>query len=153
MPPYLITNTRLFNGDTVTSTSTNILIENGHIAQISESQPSSLPPETITINGSGKTLIPGLIDAHVHAFREELSLKRAIKYGVTTVLDMHNEPTWFRYLKDIADERNDVADIRSACHAATVKDGWPATLVRVTTKDDSVCFFLSALGWRGMGVC
>ena len=141
MPPYLITNTRLFNGDTVTSTSTNILIENGHIAQISESQPSSLPPETITINGSGKTLIPGLIDAHVHAFREELSLRRAIKYGVTTVLDMHNEPTWFRYLKDIADERNDVADIRSACHAATVKDGWPATLVRVTTKDDSVCFF------------
>lgn len=53
---------------------------------------------------------------------------------------MQNEPAFFHYLKRIADECNDVADVRSACHAATVKDGWPATFLKVTAKDDSVCF-------------
>lgn len=58
---------------------------------------------------------------------------------MTTVIDLHNEPDWFRELKHAARSRNDVADIKSACYAATVRDGWPGDLVRGVMQGVEVC--------------
>lgn len=41
------------------------------------------------IDAAGRTVIPGLIDAHVHA--EAWTLPVLLKYGVTTVRDLHND--------------------------------------------------------------
>lgn len=93
-------------------------------------------PEWTIVDGSDSTLIPGLTDAHVHVYQDLTFIETAIQYGVTTVLDMHNESEWSKKMKAIADERNDVADIRSAGLAATVKNGWPSAILRMTAAAD-----------------
>jgi imidazolonepropionase-like amidohydrolase len=45
-----------------------------------------IPQGAEIIEGSGQTLLPGLIDSHVHAFPG--ALERALLFGVTTELDM-----------------------------------------------------------------
>jgi dihydroorotase-like cyclic amidohydrolase len=39
------------------------------------------------VDGAGATLLPGLIDAHAHVRNDE-DLRQALRFGVTTVLDM-----------------------------------------------------------------
>src|SRR5882762_10332317 len=47
------------------------------------------PPESaVVIDGAGRTLLPGLIDAHVHIGGHAETLEQAAALGLTTVLDM-----------------------------------------------------------------
>jgi cytosine/adenosine deaminase-related metal-dependent hydrolase len=93
------------------------------------------------VDASGCTLLPGLIDAHMHVFQDVELLEIAMRYGVTTVLDMHNEPEWFKAMSAIAGERKDVADIKSACYAATIKNGWPSAIVKLVSQEPNVGAF------------
>ena len=45
-----------------------------------------------SVEASGRTLLPGLIDAHVHV--EPWTLPLFLKYGVTSVRDVHNDPSY-----------------------------------------------------------
>ncbi|KAJ5974809.1 hypothetical protein N7481_008516 [Penicillium waksmanii] len=136
MSPTLITNVRIFDGLSVVSDCGYILIEFGNIQQISKFPLPTAPGWNI-VDGSNSTLIPGLIDAHVHVYQDLKFIETAIQYGVTTVLDMHNESEWFKKMKLVADEKNDVADIQSAGLAATVKNGWPSAILRMTAAADA----------------
>ena len=49
-----------------------------------------IPAGAEVIDGDGKTLLPGLIDAHTHIFSED-ALRQALIFGVTTELDMFME--------------------------------------------------------------
>ena len=50
--------------------------------------PETVFPKNATIiNGEGHTLLPGLIDAHVHVISRE-ALRQSLNFGVTTVIDM-----------------------------------------------------------------
>ena len=63
-------NVRIFNGTSdQLSTPSNVLIMGNVITAISTT-PIAAPPETsvTTIQGNGRTLMPGLIDNHVHIF-------------------------------------------------------------------------------------
>jgi dihydroorotase-like cyclic amidohydrolase len=135
---YLITHVRIFDGERVTLEDAHVLIENGRIASISSNIPPILPEGCVQIPGSGCTLLPGLIDSHVHVYNDATFLRNALRFGVTTVLDMHNEPHWFQEMKQMAVARNDVADILSACYAATVKGGWPAAIIQLTADSPQV---------------
>ena len=138
MAPYLISDVRVFDGDSVLYDHGYILTENNLIKAVSLEKPALLPSDTTVVEGSGCTILPGLIDAHVHAFNHRSLLTKAIQYGVTTVIDMHNEPDWFQGLKKIANERNNVSDIKSVCHAATIRNGWPAPIVKMTSSEPDV---------------
>ncbi|CEN59979.1 hypothetical protein ASPCAL02420 [Aspergillus calidoustus] len=135
---YLITHVRIFDGERVTLEDAHVLLENGRIASISSNIPPVLPEGCVQIPGSGCTLLPGLIDSHVHVYNDATFLCNALRFGVTTVLDMHNEPHWFQEMKQLAVARDDVADILSACYAATVKDGWPAAIIQLTADSPQV---------------
>lgn len=135
MSSTLIANVCIFDGVSISSECGHVLLDGGRIKEASD-QPLSTPPSCTIIDGSGCTLIPGLIDAHVHVYQDAPFLETAVQYGVTTVLDMHNELEWFKEMKAIADKRNDVADVQSAGLAATVKDGWPSAIVRLTSASD-----------------
>jgi imidazolonepropionase-like amidohydrolase len=77
------------------------------------------------IDGSGATLIPGLIDAHAHV-RSVDDLQEALRFGVTTVLDMAASgvtPEAMSILRRTAASRMDLADLRSAGFAATAPGG------------------------------
>ncbi len=56
---------RIFDGKSETLTSGNVLVEGNLIKQISSGPIRSGAGATV-IDGSGRTLLPGLIDAHEH---------------------------------------------------------------------------------------
>lgn len=72
----------------------SVIISNGIIVEIGKFHQLNTKSETTVIDGTGKYLIPGLIDSHVHLMfggdengQKELLLKM-LKTGVTTVQDL-----------------------------------------------------------------
>ena len=64
---FLIRNTRIFTGDGKVIENGAVLVRDGKIAAIFEGtapDPDQLKAEVV--EGAGKTLLPGLIDAHIH---------------------------------------------------------------------------------------
>jgi imidazolonepropionase-like amidohydrolase len=94
----------------------SVLIRDGRIAQVASSIDAA---GAEIISGKGRTLIPGLIDAHTHV-RSALDLEKALAFGVTTVLSLNMDPALAARLKKPAPDR---ADLLSAGSAATVPDG------------------------------
>ncbi|WP_334125301.1 amidohydrolase family protein [Empedobacter brevis] len=63
----LIENVRILDHQTKSLTSPmNVLVSGQKIQKISRSAISANEPDVVKINGGGKTLMPGLIDVHVH---------------------------------------------------------------------------------------
>jgi imidazolonepropionase-like amidohydrolase len=81
---FVIRNVRVFDGEK-TIPRTNVVVRQGSIASVGD----EVPPDIEAIDGEGRTLFPGLIDAHTHAFGD--ALERALAFGVTTELDMFTE--------------------------------------------------------------
>src|SRR5690349_19233128 len=100
MAQTIIHSVRLFDGTDVHESATvSVSAESGQITTVSlSSGPSGptttpYPAGTTVIDGTGHTLLPGLIEGHIHAHAQHLPpgedrdsvLKPAIKCGVTTV--------------------------------------------------------------------
>lgn len=81
MPGTVITGVRIFDGEGVSGPST-VVIDGGVIADRRDAH-----PDDTVVDASGATLLPGLIDAHVHVDKRE-HLESAARWGVTTMLDM-----------------------------------------------------------------
>lgn len=114
--PVLFQKVRLFDGVKVTP-EIDILIERGKIKEIGQNLPVG---NATVINGAGKTLLPGLIDAHVHVHGAE-TLEQALIFGVTTEFDMMMHPRLEAMLK--ATDNNSRAAFFSAGNPATVPGG------------------------------
>jgi imidazolonepropionase-like amidohydrolase len=85
----------------------------------------SVPTGATIIDAHGGTLMPGLIDSHVHT--DINGLHDALLFGVTTELEMMGH--WSsRKRKKIA-ERDDIADIRSAGMGVTPPGGHPSQYI------------------------
>jgi imidazolonepropionase-like amidohydrolase len=114
--PILFQKVRVFDGTKVIA-ETDVLIQGGKIKEIG---PNLVVGEAQVVDGAGKTLLPGLIDAHVHVHSAE-TLEQALLFGVTTELDMMMSPRLEQQLK-LAD-REDRAQFFSAGFPATVPGG------------------------------
>ena len=64
-----------------------IIVRNGHIESVAQVNQIQVPRGAERINLAGKTIIPGLIDAHGHV--ERWAAARYVAWGVTTVRDLH----------------------------------------------------------------
>ncbi|HEX9929763.1 MAG TPA: amidohydrolase family protein [Pyrinomonadaceae bacterium] len=67
-----------------------VLIENGRIAGVGKRSEVRLPKGIKIIDGSGKTLLPGLFDTHAHATQAEW-FPASLAAGITTMRDAANE--------------------------------------------------------------
>jgi imidazolonepropionase-like amidohydrolase len=139
MSNYLISSVRVFDGSSVIYKSGYVHFANGILLGISAHRPADIPGDCIEISGEGCTLLPGLIDGHVHVYNQIYGLEESLKYGVTTVLDLHNETTWADDAKRTARERNDVADILSSYNSATIPNGWPRDVFAALDPSEGVC--------------
>jgi imidazolonepropionase-like amidohydrolase len=71
----LINNVQIFNGKDEKTITGNVLIVNNLISKISAAPiPTNKSGETTIIDGKGKFLMPGLIDAHTHIMMESLNI-------------------------------------------------------------------------------
>ena len=125
--PQLIQDVRVFDGEHVHE-HRNVLIENGKITRISD---ASLKVRGAKIvDGRGRTLLPGLFDAHVHMPNNmEDAARQALELGVTTQLDMFTSEDRLKRIKKMeAEDTPDLADVRSAGVGATVPGGHPTQM-------------------------
>ncbi|WP_376691706.1 amidohydrolase family protein [Wenzhouxiangella sp. EGI_FJ10409] len=115
-----ITNVRLFDGEQVIENAT-LLIADGRIAQAGRNVP--VPEAAAVVDGTGKTILPGLIDAHVHAYGS--ARNDALRMGVTTLLDMFRAPTDQSLVIQQREslQPTDQADLFSAGYLATAEGG------------------------------
>ncbi|NUW33153.1 amidohydrolase family protein [Nonomuraea sp. SMC257] len=126
----LIRATRVFDGEHCLPAA-DVLIDGDHIVAVtpaaSTPAPEAASPADVVIDGTGKTLMPGLIDAHTHTF--DGSLAQALAFGVTTELDMFCLPGNLARQRRTAAERDDVADLRSSGVLATAPGGHPSQIM------------------------
>lgn len=80
---FAVVDVRVFDGERVVPRAT-VVVRDGLIVAVGDAEP---PADLPRIDGSGRTLLPGLIDAHAHV-QSELALRDALRFGVTTALDM-----------------------------------------------------------------
>jgi adenine deaminase len=135
MSSTLIHNVRIFDGESVITENGCILFSNGLVQHVSLATPSPPLSADHIIDGTGHTILPGLIDAHVHIGDDEQHLAQCLAFGVTTVLEMFGEPENVSKVKKICGQRMDVADLKSACHGATIKGGWPGAPLLAFAED------------------
>jgi len=78
-----------------------VLIANGKIAEIGSSATAKIPPDAKKIDATGKYLIPGLTDAHVHLY-STIEFPLYLANGVTTVFNLDGRPAHLLWRKHAA---------------------------------------------------
>ncbi|MDR6993267.1 CIA30 family protein [Luteimonas sp. 3794] len=84
---FAIRDVRIFDGVDVIERGT-VVVRDGLIEAVGAHL--AVPDGITVIDGAGRTLLPGLIDAHVHAWGD--AQQDMLRVGVTTGLDMHGTP-------------------------------------------------------------
>ncbi|SOC35410.1 imidazolonepropionase-like amidohydrolase [Rhizobium subbaraonis] len=73
--PVAFTNIRLFDGTSETVRTGMRVLVDGKTIKVVESDTAPLPPEVEVVDCGGRTLMPGLIDAHVHVMMAAISMQ------------------------------------------------------------------------------
>ena len=118
-----IVNAKVFDG-TKSQDWTSVRFADGLITKCSVASAAQEGDEVI--DAGGGTVLPGLIDAHVHLVPGALA--QSLTFGVTTVLDMFSKPGLVARAKEEAGSRPDVADVRSSGVGATAPGGHPSMM-------------------------
>jgi imidazolonepropionase-like amidohydrolase len=129
--PYVIRDVRVFDGESVAERQT-VVISEGRIAAVGGSS-VAVPAGAEDVAGADRTLLPGLIDAHIHlpiAFPAE-ALQQTLAFGVTTAVVMWAGQTIVSQVKAFeAAGRPDVAAVLNAGTGATAPGGHPTQMDR-----------------------
>jgi imidazolonepropionase-like amidohydrolase len=126
--PLLIRDVRLFDGHRVFE-HRSVLVADGVIRAVGG--PAMPSNGAQLVDGRGKTLLPGIIDAHVHISPADpqSSLTQSARFGVTTDLDMFTSVDGIRKFKAIeAADPPGMADLRSAGVGASAAGGVPGNM-------------------------
>lgn len=111
-PALVITGTTLWDGSGAPARpSTTVVVEGGRIRCVGTAKACPAPRGATRIDGTGRFLLPGLIDTHVHLLLRQngvtdttikADLHDLLARGVTAVRDMGNNPPQLRIAVDSA---------------------------------------------------
>jgi imidazolonepropionase-like amidohydrolase len=132
-----------------------VLIRDGRIASITPTARASVPKRVRRINGSGKWLMPGLTDMHVHLLndrsqrlllrnpniqdgmlRDEDMFTLFIANGVTQVLDLQSMSETLRQRYDVETGHFLGPHIKTAAMIDGVPPEWPIGMLRVAATPE-----------------
>ena len=117
----LFDNVRVFDGERVINR-VDVLVSDGKIQAIGDKLESQV--KVLRVDGQGKTLLPGLFDAHVH-MKDGDDLALGAFFGITQKLDMGGQPHYVDLFQreqaaGLAKQR---ADVLGAGYAVTIVGG------------------------------
>lgn len=130
----VIKDVNLFDGERYRE-HVNIFFQDGLISEI-DSGDIKTTKASLVLQGTGKTIIPPLLNAHVHLWQEE-NLKEALRSGVFGLFDMHNTDEAAGYLRKFRDSTG-YSYFYSSGPGATVPGGHGTEYgIKVPTIDSS----------------
>jgi imidazolonepropionase-like amidohydrolase len=140
----LFRNVRVFDGTRLLP-ARDVLVTGGRIARVGGT--IKAPAGAQVVEGQGRTLLPGLIDAHTHSYGD--AGRAALAFGVTTELDMFSDVTTrkARKAEQAAGRANDRADMLSAGTLVTAPGGHGTEYgmrIPTLTRPDSAQAFVDA---------
>lgn len=156
-----IKNVRLFDGNNVHQNK-SVTFDSDSGTILSVDSDGTAPGGAEVIDGAGHTLLPGFIEAHMHAYDLHLPeggdfthvLRNPLKCGVTTVCDMHSDPEtihkWRAQLKeDVGNAKSGkgsvaMSDLKSSLYGATIAGGWPKPIVLGHNPTDELVAIVKA---------
>jgi imidazolonepropionase-like amidohydrolase len=103
-----------------------LVVSDGRIVAVGAATPEAirnLPVGTQVRNVSGKWIVPGLIDAHVHAESDD-DLKTMLRWGVTSVRLMAEDVAAAARLEAESRTRADIPQVFPAAPIFTTRGGW-----------------------------
>ena len=117
---FAIVGAKVFDGEAFRPEH-DVWVEDGRIRRVGRGL--DLPAEMARVDGRGRTLVPGLVDGHVHTFGG--TLNDAVRFGVTTVLDQFTDPQLAAEKRPAREAlgRENEADLFSAGMLATAAGG------------------------------
>ncbi len=68
-----------------------LVVDNGRVVAAGSAATTPIPADTARVSLAGKTVMPGLINAHGHANNVQRDLRLYASYGVTTVFSLGND--------------------------------------------------------------
>lgn len=117
---FAIRGVRVFDGEGFID-GANLVVREGRISAVGKA--AAIPSGIEVVEGRGRTVLPGLIDAHTHDWGE--AQRDALRFGVTTELEMmgavQSLPGYRSQRESLA--RTDQADVYSSGAAVTVPGG------------------------------
>jgi hypothetical protein len=125
---FVVRDVRLFDGERVTE-HRSVVVRDGVIADVGGAE-LAVPAGARVVEGRGRTLMPGFIDAHVHlSDSTDADLRQALAFGVTTVLDMFSGGERYERIEALRSaDAPDMADVRTAGIGASVPGGHPSQM-------------------------
>jgi len=69
-----------------------VIVEGSRIKAVGRRGQLAIPAGATVIRTEGRTILPGLIDGHVHL--RDYQIPMFLPYGVTTIADIHNDTAW-----------------------------------------------------------
>jgi len=137
---WLIRDARVFDGEQMHA-KRSVLVKDDKI--VDADFRGRAPAGAHIVDGAGRTLLPGLIDAHVHAYRH---LELPLMFGVTTQIDMFTGVATMQQMsaKMRSNDNRDQADMYSAGTLATVPGGhgteYGMAIPTLTRPDEAQAF-------------
>jgi imidazolonepropionase-like amidohydrolase len=141
MTSFIIRDVRIFTGEE-TIADGYIHVEDGKIKSVGPAE--NAPDAATVLSRPGHTLLPGLIDVHIHASKANpIALPQSLRFGVTTVCDMHNE---IQYVKKLREQTKlpDTADFKTTGQSATIENGWPIPVITAHDKSPETAAEIAA---------
>lgn len=126
----------------------DILVVNGKISLI-EDEIATFNEEIEVIDGSGKVLVPGFIDNHVHitggggegSFKTrvpEITLSKLIEGGITTVVGLLGTDSTTRSVENLIAKCKALVEEGISSYACTGSYGYPSVTITDSVKKDIV---------------
>ncbi len=103
-----------------------LVIRDGRVVSAGPATPGALaglPSDAKVVDVSGRWIVPGLIDAHVHAESDE-DLRTMLRWGVTSVRLMAEDVATSRQVAVSSRARRDVPEVFPAAPIFTIAGGW-----------------------------
>ena len=131
-----------------------LVIEANRIAFVGDAGAATVPPEATRVDGAGRFVIPGLVDMHVHAAREdraETFWPLFLAHGVTSAREMGSHVRGLLYWRAEAEHR--LGDAPRLVWSSPMLDGDPplhpeqAIVVRTPEEARTTVALMETLGF------
>jgi imidazolonepropionase-like amidohydrolase len=109
-----------------------VIVRDGRIGEVGPAGTLVVPPEVRQLDGRGKFLLPGLVDAHVHTLVTNAHHLLNLVNGVTTVREMCGFPWMLEFRQRVRENRILAPNIYVT---GTILNGAPMGMYAVVVKD------------------